>query len=266
MSKRTIVMLTILLPLYLMAKSTLEETFKKVIPAAEKTGIEIRNINGSVEVSSWDKDAVEIVAYKKVQADEREDARKYLSELEIDIEDDEDVISVEVDLPGKKEKNDGFFSWIFSSGGVNSSVAFEIKVPLKFDLDIHSTNGSVTVNKCNGRIRLKTVNGKITAKDIAGTISAKSTNGKIKITMSRVNPNEDMALKTSNGSISLYLPKDVAVDIEARTANGRVDCDFDIQREKSGGKSRLEGSINGGGPLLYLKTINGNIKILKNEA
>ena len=266
MTKRVVVILAVLLPLYLSAKSTLDETVKKVVPAAGKTGIELRTVNGYVEVSTWDKDEVEIVAHKKVKTDDEDDARKYLSELEIDIEDDEEVISIEVDFPNHKEKNDGFFSWIFSSGGVNSSVAFEIKVPRKFDVDIHSTNGNVLVNDCNGRIRLKTVNGKIRAEGVSGSVVAKSTNGKIKVYIKGLEPDEDMSLQTTNGSITLDMPADIDADLEARTTNGKIDCDFTLKEEISAGKHHLEGTVNGGGALIYLKALNGNIYIQKSES
>ncbi len=266
MSKRAVLILMIFLPLYLTAKSTLEETFKKIIPAAQKTGIEIRNINGYVEVSAWDRDEVEIIAYKKVKADDEEDAAKYLSEVEIEIDDDEDVIAVDVDFPDKSGKNDGFFSWIFSSGGTNSSVAFKIKVPRKFNVDVHSTNGSVSVTECNGRIQLKTINGKITADNVSGSVSAKSTNGKIKVNLRAIDSEEEMSLQTTNGSITLYMPADVKADLEARTTNGRIDCEFDLNEQISGSKRRLEGVINSGGPLIYLKALNGSIHIRKSES
>ncbi|HGY56229.1 MAG TPA: hypothetical protein ENK44_11030 [Caldithrix abyssi] len=266
MKKTILILLAMFLPVYLLAKTTFEESYKKIIPVKDKTGIEIRNTNGRVEISSWDRDEVEIIAYKKVQGEDKEKSRRYLSDIEIEIDDDEGMIEVDVDFPDKKEKSGGFFSWIFGNGGMNASVAFEVKVPRTFDLNIRSTNGSVSVADCRGHIRLKTVNGKITAQNVAGTLNAKSTNGKIKVYMTDVDPDEDMSLQTTNGSITLSLPADIRAEVEARTTNGRISCDFPLDKEGSATKHRLDGYINGGGALLYLKTLNGNISILKNEA
>ncbi len=72
-----------------------------------------------------------------------------------------------------------------------------------------------------------------------------------------------MMLKTSAGSITLRLTEDTRVDIDAKASGGRVRTDLDIEREGEESKTKLKGELNGGGPLVTLRTSAGSIKILK---
>ena len=73
------------------------------------------------------------------------------------------------------------------------------------------------------------------------------------------NPTKDSKLKTSGGSITAYLAKDVAVNLTAKTSGGRVSSEFAVNGSIS--KRKIEGTINGGGPELVLKTSGGSVRI-----
>ena len=81
----------------------------------------------------------------------------------------------------------------------------------------------------------------------------------------KTQPQSACSLRTSGGTITCTLIPDVAVDLEAKTSGGRVSTDFVVEPDIQGkiSKSRLEGSINGGGPLLKLRTSGGNIHLQK---
>lgn len=244
--------------------TTLEETFKKRLDASAFNEVKLDNVNGSIEVSCWKNDEVEIVAYKKVRANGTDRAQKLMELLTIDINEEGDLLIIETKLPKhRRGSSSGFFSWLFNGGSSGTSVSYEVRVPEKMDLDIQSTNGTVTATDCSGDIQLATTNGKIRAEEVSGSLRARSTNGSLNISMRKVTPNKEMGFKTTNGSIKLFLPSDVDADIEARTTNGRVRCELPLTESYEKSKRRLEGEINDGGPLIYLKTTNGSISILE---
>jgi hypothetical protein len=49
--------------------------------------------------------------------------------------------------------------------------------------------------------------------------------------------------------------------IRANTSNGAAQTDFDV--DGSIGKHSIEGSVNGGGPLVHLTSSNGAVRVLK---
>lgn len=261
--------ITIIIALFTVSSSmlfaeTLEETFKKRIVLGDKTGLSVHGVNGSVAVSGWNQDEIEIIAYKKVKASSHQEAKEVMEKLRIDISEVGQEIKVKIFHPKRSGGEGGFFSWIFGGDHGNVSVKFEISVPRKLNLDLHSTNGSIIVDGCEGKHSFNTTNGKIRAEDISGALSAKSTNGSIYATLNEAYADEDMTLKTTNGSIKLHLPQEIDADLEARTTNGSIQCDLSLKGDVYQTKRKLEGQINKGGPLLYLKTTNGSVRIYEN--
>ena len=257
-------LLTAVLGFQLLQAASLEETFKKRIDAKGFDRVRVQNVNGSIEVSSWAGDEIEIIAYKKVRADDAERAGRMMEALTVEVTENGGELNVETVFPkGRRGHSGGFFSWLFGGGSSGSSVSYEIKVPKKMNLDLHSTNGALTVTSSSGEMVLGTTNGKIRAEDISGTVRARTTNGSLNISMKEVTKNEEMNLKTTNGSVKLYLPSTINADIEARTTNGRIRCELPLSEGYNKSKRRLDGEINNGGPLIYIKTTNGSVSILE---
>ncbi|KAA3613179.1 MAG: hypothetical protein D8M58_12800 [Calditrichaeota bacterium] len=242
----------------------LEETFKKNISVDTATRLTVDNRNGNIEVKAWDNDEVEIVAYKKVRADDRETAERLMEELQISITEDRDEIEIITEYPDRHNRRGGggFFGWLMGgSSGRHYSVSYEIRVPMKFDLDVGSTNGRLEILDCDGRMRLETTNGKIIADDISGSVRCKTTNGSINVSMIKVSEDDEMSFKSTNGSIKLFVPDDIDAEIRARTTNGSISCDLPNMRDYNRSKRKMEAVVNDGGMMIYLKTTNGSIRI-----
>jgi len=241
----------------------LEETFKKTIPVKGATLLTLENRNGDIEIRSWDNEEVQIVAYKKVRANNLEQAEELMEHLVIDIREHSDEIEVITEYPDRgRGKDGGFFSWLMGDWGNSGySVHYEVLVPAKFDLNLESTNGRIEVVNCQGRMRLNTTNGKIIAEDIKGSIRCKTTNGSIKASFLKVEEDDEMSFSSTNGSIRLYLPGEINAEIKAKTTNGSINCDLPIRERYGRSKKSLEAVINDGGMYIYLNTTNGSIHI-----
>ena len=76
-------------------------------------------------------------------------------------------------------------------------------------------------------------------------------------------PRADCTLHTEGGNVTVRIPEAAAVNLDAHTDGGttRTDLPVQIRGEQDGGS--LRGTINGGGPMLKLKTEGGNIRVLK---
>ncbi len=241
--------------------TTLNETWKKQLQAEDKKGLSVKNANGSIQVESWNEPLVEIVAFLEVKGSTSEEARNMLDAIEIDVDDSGEVIRVETRLPHKEDGNESFLSRLFDFFDNQGSVRYEIRVPETFDLDLHSTNGKIEAVGCEGQIRLETTNGKILAKQMAGAVNAHSTNGSVRIELDKVYNQQDMDIRTTNGSVYVYLPPDANAELEAHTTNGRVNVDIPGARVSSGDSGHVKTQINKGGTRIYIKTTNGSIHI-----
>lgn len=135
-------------------------------------------------------------------------------------------------------------------------------------ITIGSVKGAVESTTSGGSIRIdrarsvnaKTSGGSITVEEVMGNINAKTSGGSIKAYISG-QPEGDCSLETSGGSVTTYLVEDIAIDVDARTTGGRVSTDIPVAVVVQGkiSKNKLQGAINGGGPLLKLRTFGGSI-------
>jgi DUF4097 and DUF4098 domain-containing protein YvlB len=80
-------------------------------------------------------------------------------------------------------------------------------------------------------------------------------------------PRMNTTVKNRNGTISLYLPENAAVQINATAKSGRVNCDYPgLSSQSSGDISSLKGSLKGGGAKIILENEYGDIRIQKGAA
>lgn len=143
------------------------------------------------------------------------------------------------------------------------------------DVTARNAGGNITVGSAGGKATVQTAGGSIRLSKCAGPVRAETAAGSIlaRIAASRGAWAESL-LETSAGDIAVFLPEDLAVTIRAvieqATARHGITSEFPLTlrstSEAPGPREVLaEGTINGGGALLRLRTISGNIEIKKNR-
>ena len=97
--------------------------------------------------------------------------------------------------------------------------------------------------------------------DVTGDTSLHTSNGAIRAELAEVNPGKSIRLETTNGRITVAVPKSVAARVDASTTNGGITTDLPVTTTETGHHT-LRGTINGGGSAeLRLRTTNGSITI-----
>ena len=136
--------------------------------------------------------------------------------------------------------------------------------------EIETGGGSIRLNSATGAVRAETGGGSIT---LNGVPAARAETGAGGIVAKFVSGNDrtDSVLETSAGDITVYLAPTLGITIRAsiELANGhRIRSDFsEIRVTTEGGEwgpgtATAEGSLNGGGPILKVRTTTGDITIL----
>jgi DUF4097 and DUF4098 domain-containing protein YvlB len=137
-------------------------------------------------------------------------------------------------------------------------------------VDIETGGGSIHLTSAKGHVRAQTGGGGI---ELYGVPSANAETGAGGIVVKLVNTGadrHDSVLETAAGDITVYISSDVAINIRASVdlGNGHhITSDFpDIhigsEGEKWGPKTlTADGKLNGGGPLLKVRTTTGDIWI-----
>ena len=139
-------------------------------------------------------------------------------------------------------------------------------------------DGDVEVKDVSGEIEISNVNGSITATGISGSVVANTVNGEIIVKFKSVDPRAPMAFSSVNGKIDVLFPADIKANVKLKSDRGEMFSDFDIAVDKTQPKVEksteehyysvkiedwVYGKINGGGPEMIMKTMQGNVYIRK---
>lgn len=212
--------------------------------------IEIRNVNGAIEVEPAAGDTVEVVAIKRARGGSPELAKEALDRIEIVEDVSPDAIRLETRHPRS--------SGLFQRGG--GEVRYTVKVPPASSGRFATVNGGIELLGIEGRVEAETTNGGVRAREIGGAIRASTTNGGIEVTVTRVTDG-GVTLSCTNGGIRLRVPADARASISASVTNGGIDTEGLSLETTESSRRRLEARLNGGGPQIDLRGTNGGIRI-----
>ena len=149
-------------------------------------------------------------------------------------------------------------------------------------VDADTSGGSIAIGHVQGAVLARTSGGRI-AIEQAGPVTARTSGGSIAIGQARgavqartsggsieatlaVQPQDDSELRTSGGSITMRLAPDIAVDVDASSSGGRVRVEDGLaldgdHLERGEPWKDVQATLNGGGPILRLRTSGGSIRL-----
>ncbi|MCX6164232.1 MAG: DUF4097 family beta strand repeat-containing protein, partial [Ignavibacteriae bacterium] len=257
---------------YLPAQSVLADGIIKELslPTSQGKTLNVTSDCGDVNISTWNKDE----AYVKITGNDNAKEK-----MEFNIE----------------EKNGDIYISIKKSSGIkfleNTNLKIDVSIPEKFNTDIATAGGDISLGSLTGNVEMKTAGGDIVLKNISGKaelktaggdIRVESSNGNIEantaggniningsngnieaktaggdITVNYTGENKGIELKTAGGDIRLYLSDDVSANINLRTSSGDIKMGFEYKGETNKSKTKIEGTINGGGNTITCKTSGG---------
>jgi hypothetical protein len=168
-----------------------------------------------------------------------------------------------------------------SSSNRSQSANFDIQVPVKTNLELSTINGDrIVVDGVDGEIEVTNVNGDVRLVNVSGSVIANAQNGNLNANVREIAPNKPMSFISFNGNVDVTLPSSTKANVKMRTDNGSTYTDFEIQMAPSTppvqirtnrGFIRIDqdrtinGTINGGGPTVELRTFNGHIYLRKGK-
>ena len=136
--------------------------------------------------------------------------------------------------------------------------------------EIETGGGSIRLSSANGPVRAETGGGSIELNGVSSARAETGAGGIVAKFVSSTGERTDSVLETSAGDITVYLAPNLPISIRASidVANGHsIRSDFsDIHVSSEGGDYgpktvTAEGTLNGGGPVLKIRTTTGDINI-----
>jgi len=147
--------------------------------------------------------------------------------------------------------------------------------PTAGGLRAQTAGGSIRCTGARGRVVVETAGGSIDLYQIEGAVRASTAAGRI---LAEILANKKTfgasQLESSMGDVFVFIPPDLPVSIDAAidaAAGHHIISDFPLKvtgdsEQFTSGSISGRGPVNGGGELLRLRTVSGNIEIRKLDA
>ena len=153
------------------------------------------------------------------------------------------------------------------------------RIPERANLDLSTVNdGEIIVRNITGSIEISNTNGPITATGISGSVIADSVNETIDVGFTRLDNDSASSFETINGDLIIRMPANAGAQLHLDSSQGEILSDFEVdvkptkptvERDESRGgvevriESVIVADVNGGGPVIRMKTLHGDINIRK---
>ena len=222
----------------------ISKEFNQTYPLQPGGSFELQNVNGTVDVQSWDRDEVEVRAVKTAKQKESD-----LELVSIEVDAKRDSVSVTTRYPQNE--------------GVEVAVEYIVHVPHCAHVEhLGTVNGTLRVAGVEAIEDLRTVNGNIEVYEGGGSVHAHTTNGNVHLELLRVQDKNGAVAETTNGSLLLAGPADTQADLEARCLNGNFSSELPLALESTQRPRETHGKRGKGGVPIRLHTINGAIRVV----
>jgi len=151
-------------------------------------------------------------------------------------------------------------------------------------INLRSSDGRQTIADVSGTLHVESSDGAVELRNIAGTLNAHTSDGNLsisgkldglnvstsdgKIDLELANGSSlknDSTLHASDGTVTVRLPKDLAVNLDVSTSDGKIDCNLPLTLDgfhsSGGGEHSVRGKLNAGGALFSIRTSDGTVHL-----
>ncbi len=263
-----------------------EGTFDRTLTVTGRVDLDVTSGSGRIEVRAGQTDRVEI--HGRITASDWSFRGGKLSP-------EERVKRLQANPPIEQTGNRIRIGRIADEELRNVSISYTLVVPAQTALVSSTGSGSQEVSGIRERVEVQTGSGSIRVRDASSDVQASTGSGRIEVFKNGkgdVNVStgsgsievrgangglrattgsgslaiegeqtSDWRLSTSSGSIEVQLSGKRAFDLDAASSSGSIDTAYPVTVSGRVSKRALRGPVNGGGPLLHLRTSSGGIRI-----
>jgi DUF4097 and DUF4098 domain-containing protein YvlB len=217
--------------------------------------LEIKGINGSIEVTLASGATTEVSAFKRADRNDPDSVTVEVVAHAGGIT----ICAVYPDVPGQPvnecQPGDGGHMSVQDN---DVEVSFTVLLPAGVVFAGNTINGSVTADDLLSNAFLSTVNGdaRVSTTQLA---LASTVNGSVDATVGLITWDRDLAFSSVNGNVTVDVPAATNAEVRLRTASGSITSEFSEVVEV--GPNDWQGTLGSGGRQPTLATVNGNVAL-----
>src|SRR5215207_6415122 len=217
------------------------EVTRKTFTLDAGARVEVRGVNGPVEIKTADTDTADVQVVRTGDADALAN-----SNLTIEGSSSGLVVSCE-----NHDGGGGFFRWLRGKGNVRQEVT--LTLPRRVELLTKGVNGGVRVGEVEGPVSVEGVNGRVEVAGASERVSIKGVNGQVKFAVARLG-SEGMDIKGVNGNVEVRFRELINADIDVKGNNGGMTLNVpNVTMQEREGHSNMRARLGTGGAQIDIK-------------
>lgn len=230
------------------------------VDVGNATDLQVASRNGSITVTTWNRDAVELSVIKRSIG-----SRDAFAAVEVQTAVRNRTLAIDT---------------VYTTDRARQRVAtdFELQVPSSLAVSaVETGNGRIDVTGTTGNGQFTTQNGRVKATDIdgfvtlttrngtlestgcAGVDGASTSNGSIDLEVLAIR--RDVEISTQNGSVDVAVSESLDADVVLAASNGNVDAEGVELANATRTPRRITGRLGDGGNQLRLSVTNGSAEL-----
>jgi len=239
---------------YIMKK----EVTRKVA-AADHSRLFLKNRAGSVEVSTWDKDTVNVSADFKIRAPSRTEAEEIFLDTILKFRKGGADLFMEPEIPPLRQ-----YGVLSFSGTVRTTVSvdYRVVIPDSMKLEIDLVDGDILLEKIKSSYKLISKRGSVTVEGPSvseGMIRVGR--GNINISICQPEWMGKLYAECGTGNISILFPEEADLILEAQAVRGRVSFRFEGIEPVIGNEDSVLAIFGAGSGRIVAGTVRGDITV-----
>ena len=208
--------------------------------------VEVRGINGSVEVKTADTDTADV---RVVRTGGSADALEYGRVTVVGS-------ASGLVVSGENRGGRGLWRWLWGGGNVRQDVT--LVLPRSVELSTKGINGHVRVGEIEGPVSVEGVNGHVDVAGSSGHVAITGVNGQVKFAVARLD--EGMEIKGVNGNVEVRFKEQVNADIDVKGNHGGMTLNVpNVTMQERESYSNMRARLGTGGAQIDIKGVNGRI-------
>ncbi len=210
--------------------------------------VEVRGINGSVEVETADTETAEVHIIRT--ANDKADLERQRIVVE--------QSSTSLVVRGENSDASWWDNLWHRGGAVHQQV--KLRIPRKSEVKATGVNGAVKVGEVEGAVDVTGINGRVEVAQATGHSEITGINGGVTLGLAQIG-DDGVRISGINGGVEIRLGSDVNADVKVSGLTGGVSVDApNMTVEDQLKHSRMRARIGTGGAPLSISGINGSLK------
>ncbi len=140
----------------------------KTFEVDKDASLTIKNKYGTINVTSWNKNTVQIDVKITVKGNDLDKVEEKLKEVTIDFTSNSNLVEA---ITRFGNSNRGWNSWWGKSNKINYQIDYTIKMPITNDANLSNDYGSIYLDKLKGNVSINCDYGKVVVGDLMGNNS-----------------------------------------------------------------------------------------------